>query len=249
MSNMELTLTEENEIGFQLRIEGSDKDISSSKPIIRFTLTESSTGRGWIFPTTKTDDGVSVVIPEMKGIISENKDYQGKLEIVLGGRYFEPTIVDINFIEPLKVEAAVATIKKHSNSKVLEEVATNKSNVEQAKELTVESKVKVASVKKETAPVEQPITFKSLNEDKELKEVDPYATAILEIISEDKKPTTYNDLSTDQKDVVNKMFLGKCEEHGVSQKDVKKLMKEGTAQTKKRLQALLAMSFKEYIER
>lgn len=107
---MELKLGEENEIDFSLKIEGSEKELVGAKPKIRFTLTEVKSGRGWIFGTQKTkedQDGVAVIIPDMKNVVSEGESYEGKLEVILGTRYFIPTEVEIKFKEPLKVEAAI----------------------------------------------------------------------------------------------------------------------------------------------
>lgn len=112
---LELKLGEENEIDFNLKIEGSDSDLTSTKPKIRFALTEIKTGRGWIFGAQKNKEqqeggqsgGVAVVIPDMKNLVSEGEIYEGKLEVILGTRYFIPTEIDIRFKEPLKVEASL----------------------------------------------------------------------------------------------------------------------------------------------
>lgn len=238
MTTLELNLSEDNEIGFKLKIEGSDKDLGSSKPNIRFVLSEQDTGKGWIFSTDKTDEGVSVTIPSMKGIISEDKKYQGKLEVILAGRYFTPTEIEVQFNEPLKVEAAVAVVTKKNNteSKLLEEVKDNKVS-EKEQELSIESEIDSIIIKdKEIKNTKQnTIPFKSINEEKDL-------------VQANTKPTKYSDLSEKQKEEINVIFVDKCKKYNINSKEVKKLMKEGTSYTKKRLTALFAQATKEYIE-
>jgi hypothetical protein len=253
LPTLELNLSEENEIGFKLKIEGSDKEIGSSKPNIRFLLSEEETGKGWIFSTDKTEDGVSITIPPMKGLISENKNYSGKLEIILAGRYFTPTEVNIDFIEPIKVEAAFSVIKKNgsTSNKILEEDNSTKKvlNASSEPEFSIESEIDSIITKPSnktnntSIPIETSIStqipFKTLNEDRDL--VNPMDS------TESKKPKEYSELSSEQKETVNKLFLEKCNKLGISPKEVKSLMKEGTSYTKKRLTALLAQATKEFI--
>lgn len=236
MSILELNLTEDNEIGFKLKIEGSDKDIGSTKPNIRFVLSEEDSGAGWIFNASKTDDGVAVVIPSMKGIISEDKKYNGKLEVILAGRYFTPTEVDVKFNEPLKVEAAVSTVVKKNTEKLLEDVKPSHKE-EESKELSIESEIDSIIIKEKA---NNSIPFKAIKE--EIEE-EP------QILKEEvKKPKSYQELNENQKALVNDLFLDKCRKLGIETSEVKKLMKEGTSYTKKRLTALLAKSTKEFID-
>lgn len=221
MAKIELDLTEENEIGFQLKIEGSDKDMASTKPNIRFVVTEEDTGKGWVFSTEKTDNGVSVVVPSMKGLISESNKYSGKLEVILGGRYFTPTEVELDFIEPLKVEAAVAVTTTRKSSKILEEAVEPEKTDE---DFSIESEINSVIVKedkKPKAPVVQPKP----------------------------KAKTYAELNESDKKKVNSLFMKKCAGYGIDASDVSLHLKEGTDLTKKKLKALFAQSAKEYLEK
>jgi hypothetical protein len=242
---LELNVSEENEIGFKLRIEGSDKDIGSSKPNVRFVVTETSSGKGWIFSATKTDDGVAINVPVMKGIVTENNKYNGKLEVILGGRYFTPTEVDIEFVEPLKVEAAVVSsvsVKKKSDNStfLLEE---SKSVSEDLQDLSIESEidsiiVKDSSVKESVKKIQPSQIAKEV--------VKEHITPVPQVKPVLSKKSNYSELSSDEKEAVNNLFLEKCSKYNMDAKEVKRLIKEGTSYTKKRLSALLAISMKEY---
>jgi hypothetical protein len=124
LSPLILNLGTDNEIGFDLKIEGSDRDLGTIKPKIRFTLTEVDTSRGWIFGASKSIDkeDITILIPDMKNLVAEGKIYEGKLEVILGTRYFAPTQIEIKFIEPIKVEAAfTSTTEQGKNKEVIAE--------------------------------------------------------------------------------------------------------------------------------
>lgn len=115
----EINILEENQIEFGLKIEGSDSEVNSVKPKVRFTITEEKTGKGWFFLTEKNNKNGNFVatIPVLKGVVAEGGKYNGKLEIILGNKYFTPTEVDIQFVEPLKVESVIVSNNKPLNKK------------------------------------------------------------------------------------------------------------------------------------
>jgi hypothetical protein len=237
---IELNVSEENEIGFKLKIEGSANDIGSAKPRIRFALTEKLSGRGWLFTTSKTDDdGISVTIPSMKGMVKENQEYAGKLEVILGEHYFTPTEMDINFVEPLKVEATIVTTSKTAKPLKEETEQQQTPATEEAhQQLVVESQMIASVIKKPVPKKEEPIV----------------AVAVVpEVIKEVKtRKRSYSDLDADDKQKVNGIFVNKCKkidpENFKSKRDVAHYMKEGTDYTKKRMSALMAQSIKQYLE-
>ena len=202
---LEMNLTEESEIGFKLKIEGSDAELSSNKPKIRFAITESKTGKGWIFNAEKSlsNDGVTITIPSMKGIVSEGADYKGKLEVILGNKYFTPTEVDIMFIDPVKVEASIVKNTTKQTKQLKEEVATN-------------SEISISSILEEI--ISKPVS---------------------------KSKISYDDFSETEKAAVNKLFVEKCQKLGIP--DPTKYLKNGSANTKNKLKALLAESAKEFL--
>ena len=241
MSAIQLDLSDENDIGFTLVMEGSDKEFASVKPNIRFVLTEQETGRGWVFAANKSGNDIAVSIPSMKGHVMEDRKYCGKLEVIMGGRYFTPTEVDVEFIEPLKVEATITTVSKknHSKTDLLEESVS----IEESSEPTfsIESEINSVIVKKKQQPA---IPMKTISEEDNKQLVELGSKPVLR-----KKPQSYAELTKEQKTQVNSVFLDKCQELGINSKEVKKLMSEGTSYTKKRLTALLASSAKEVISK
>jgi hypothetical protein len=110
---LQFNLDEENELSFKISIEGSSSDIGSTTPKMRFLVSEKETGKGWVFPTDRSDNGtVNVRIPPGEDVFLETKTYTGKLEVILGNHYFVPTEVDIEFKKPLKVEASMVKKKQ-----------------------------------------------------------------------------------------------------------------------------------------
>jgi hypothetical protein len=189
MSNnkLEINLLEENEIGFKLKIEGSDSEIASNKPKIRFTITESKSGKGWIFNTERKsgEDNIVVSIPSMKGIVTESDKYSGKLEVIFGNKYFTPTEVDIKFVEPIKVEAAII----NRNSQKLQ-----KSSIENEDELLVESVIESVISKQKPIIEQKPAP----------------------VIIAQPSTISYNNLPENDKTEINKLFIKKCNGLGIT---------------------------------
>ena len=111
---LSLNLNEENELAFKISIEGSSSDIGATKPRFRLLVSEHGKEGGMVYPAETSEDGSVVVRLPSTETFSEEVDYRGKLEVILGNHYFVPTEVDIEFIRPLKVEAVVVT-KNHSS--------------------------------------------------------------------------------------------------------------------------------------
>lgn len=107
-----LNLNEQNELAFKLSIEGSSEDVDSTQPNIRFLVRENGRDTGWIYGAKKGGDGFVVVNINDSGLFTEGKTYTGKLEVILGNHYFVPTEVELEFIQPSKVEAAVVTVNR-----------------------------------------------------------------------------------------------------------------------------------------
>lgn len=117
MNELKLNIIEENEINFQLKIEGTDLIVD--KPKIRFTITEDLSENGWIFDSKiTTNNDILIKIPKMKNIVIENKKYKGKLEIIFDNNYFTPTEVDIKFFQPIKIESILLPV---NNQKLISE--------------------------------------------------------------------------------------------------------------------------------
>ena len=101
-----LELDEVNNLDFEFSIKGSSTSPDKLSTIIRFCIEDKETKISYLFPTKKKENNtVSVLIP--KGILSESKQYEGKLEVLVGNRYFAPLVVDIELNKTLKVEAKI----------------------------------------------------------------------------------------------------------------------------------------------
>lgn len=104
---MRVKLGESNELKFMLSIKGSTSDPNAAHPLIRFMVTETKTGMSLCFPMQNIDENmVGVTIPDIPAIFREDADYTGKVEVIVGNRYFTPTQVGLVFEREMEVEAA-----------------------------------------------------------------------------------------------------------------------------------------------
>lgn len=102
---IKLRMDEDNQLSFALSIEGYSSDPTlSSKPKVRFIL--EGKGMGFVLPAQFENGEVSVNLPS-SNLYEENQEYEGKLEVLLGSRYFAPAELTVQFEKPLKVEARV----------------------------------------------------------------------------------------------------------------------------------------------
>lgn len=147
--SIQLNPSEDNELCFEISIEGSTTKESLDKSIFRFHLAEkSANGMSYTFPATKTGLGaIQVVIPQLSHVIKEATSYVGSLEVIIGGQYFVPQTVNVNFSRPLKVEAKGVVV----NSK--QETLTETKQVDNQRP-KISSKI-VSTVKTPSAPTKQ----------------------------------------------------------------------------------------------
>ncbi len=110
-------LDEESEIQFKLSIKGST-NLPNVKPMVRFIISETiDNGVAVVLPARSTDEGVTVSIPPLKEFFQENKDYIGKLEIIVGNRYFAPTAMNIGFTKSFDIQVESVIQESHSAPK------------------------------------------------------------------------------------------------------------------------------------
>lgn len=147
--SIQLNPSEDNELCFEISIEGSTTKESLDKSIFRFHLAEkSANGMSYTFPATKTGLGaIQVVIPQLSHVIKEATSYVGSLEVIIGGQYFVPQTVNVNFSRPLKVEAKGVVV----NSK--QETLTETKQVDNQRP-KISSKI-VSTVNTPSAPAKQ----------------------------------------------------------------------------------------------
>jgi hypothetical protein len=219
MQKLKLKISEENEIGFKINIKSSESEMST--PNIRFVITETKTGRGWTFKAKKDKDNALVTIPSMKGVVQENQQYNGKLEVILGARYFAPTEVDVNFVEPLKVEASIVNTVSRKKNPVLKETHKN-------------SKIK---------PAEEVYDFSVESDEEEFLIESTIINKVAKKEEKVEKKISFNDLSLEKKEEAKEIFLKECKRLNIE--EPQKHIKEGTEYTKKRLRALMAKAVKE----
>jgi hypothetical protein len=102
-------LNENNEISLQLSIEGTTSVEQFSKPDVRFVLEDKSlNGISWIYPPVINEDKtINVSVYGNESFLSEGKQYRGKLEVIIGNRYFCPQEFDVEFKKPLRVESKI----------------------------------------------------------------------------------------------------------------------------------------------
>lgn len=127
-SIVKIKLNESQELKFKLHVQGSTSEPDAQNPQFRFVLTEKEgTGLGLIFPVKKEENGtVSVCIPSMdESIVKENKQYVGKMEVLMGSRYFTPTVLNIVFEKEFKITAEAITSKKGNSAMIKETVAND----------------------------------------------------------------------------------------------------------------------------
>ena len=111
MNPIEMLLDEENELTFQVNIEGNRPADASC----RLRLDNKSVGL--MFEANKTPDGeISVVIPPLKHVLQEGV-YDMTLEVIVDDKYFQPLTIQGSFEKSVKVTAeAVVRTRKPSTS-------------------------------------------------------------------------------------------------------------------------------------
>lgn len=153
-----LKMDEDNSISFALSIEGYSSDASlTSKPSVRFVMTEQR-GAGFVLPAKFENGEVSVDIPS-SNLYVEGCEYNGKLEVFLGNRYFTPAELLIQFEKPLKVEAKIKGAVLEESSLPEPVVATVRRNPVQKSSPVQNTPVQT---KPSTKPTTKPVSEKKL---------------------------------------------------------------------------------------
>ncbi len=104
MSTIELMIDEENELTFQVQIEGTRPGSSKCRLMLE------SKGMSLAFDGQSTGDEVTVVLPPLDHIIKEGT-YDLTLEVVVDDRFFEPLKLQGSFDKRLKVTAEAVTVR------------------------------------------------------------------------------------------------------------------------------------------
>ena len=104
MSTIDLMIDEENELTFQVQIEGTRPGKAKCRLMLE------SKDMSFAFEGQSTGDEVSVTLPPLDHILKEGT-YDMTLEVVVDERYFEPLKIQGAFEKRLKVTAESVTVK------------------------------------------------------------------------------------------------------------------------------------------
>ena len=144
MSTIELMIDEENELTFQVQVEGTRPGTAKCRLMLE------SKNMMLAFEGQSTGDEVAVTLPPLDHIIKEGT-YDMTLEVVVDDRFFEPLKLQGAFEKRLKVTAEAVTVRskpKVRTSASLVEV--NRQNKPGRVKVSNRSKEKVLHEKKET---------------------------------------------------------------------------------------------------
>jgi hypothetical protein len=104
MSTIDLMIDEENELTFQVQIEGTRPGKAKCRLMLE------SKDMSFAFEGQSTGDEVSVTLPPLDHILKEGT-YDMTLEVVVDERYFEPLKIQGAFEKRLKVTAESVTVR------------------------------------------------------------------------------------------------------------------------------------------
>lgn len=132
MATIELMIDEENELTFQVQVEGTRPGTAKCRLMLE------SKNMMLAFEGQSTGDEVAVTLPPLDHIIKEGT-YDMTLEVVVDDRYFEPLKLQGAFEKRLKVTAEAVTVRTKPK------LRTSASLVEVNKKNKNTSKVRVSN--------------------------------------------------------------------------------------------------------
>jgi hypothetical protein len=141
MSKINLMIDEENELTFQVQIEGTRPGTAKCRLMLE------SNSMSLAFEGQSSNDEVSVTLPPLDHILKEGV-YDMTLEVVVDDRFFEPLKLQGEFEKRLKVTAESVKVKTKSK------VKTTASLVEVKKKNSKNNNITVARKNRRTPIVE-----------------------------------------------------------------------------------------------
>ena len=107
MSSIDLNLDEENELTFQVNVEGSRPATAKCR------LSIINEDMNLLFNADKFEDNnVSITLPPLKHVLKEG-EYDMTLEVIVEDKYFTPLTITGNFEKSIKITAeSVQKVKK-----------------------------------------------------------------------------------------------------------------------------------------
>ena len=108
MNNLiELKLDENNELVFEVNIQGTDA--ADAKPVIRYIIEDKKLS--YTFLGNIKNGNVNVDVPILTDTIKEGV-YSSKLEVIIGDHYFVPLETNVEFKKSLTVTAESVVVNK-----------------------------------------------------------------------------------------------------------------------------------------
>jgi len=124
MADIELFLDNDNELKFDIQVEGAHSANFDARLIL-----ERSDGVNFGFKGTQDPNGeISVIIPEMTKSLAEGT-YASRLEVIVDDRIFIPLVMQAELKKSLKVEAKVNNIRRRIAPKIQASIISEKENV------------------------------------------------------------------------------------------------------------------------
>lgn len=121
LPKIRVKLGKPNELKFELSVKGSTSDPEASQPKIRFLISEAKGGPALSLPMSRVKEGVwAVNIPPVPGVLREDGEYTGLVEVIVGNMWFNPTTVGLVFEQEVEVLAA-PLLEEDQKTPVLEE--------------------------------------------------------------------------------------------------------------------------------
>ena len=113
MSHFELFIDDDNEIKFDVTIEGTDSGSVTSRLVL-----ETNSGFEVGFEATKmASDEIHFVVPNLKNVLKEGPA-AARLEVFIDDRRFVPLDLVVDLKKSVKVEATVRTARVHRSPSV-----------------------------------------------------------------------------------------------------------------------------------
>ena len=131
MEQLDLDITETNELTFKVQIEGAD----STPANIRLVCEGNDVSYMFKARANREIDTFDFVIPSMKSKIKEGI-YRAKIEVLLENKYFAPVEFDLNFMQPVRV-VAEAVVRQAVTAKAEPKVSIVDMQVKKPESLSV----------------------------------------------------------------------------------------------------------------
>lgn len=163
MSEIDLMLDEENELTFQLSVEGS----RPAQAICRLNVHGEK--MNLLFEAQKNyDDEINVILPPLAHVLKEGK-YDMSLEVVVDDKYFVPLTLTGNFEKSVRVTAETVVRSKKKTIMPQVTLVQNKSRPSRSKDLIHESETPISATKQTKTKRINETKKKSVSDDDILK--------------------------------------------------------------------------------